>query len=326
MIITRSPLRLPLAGGGTDLESYYLDRGTSWISASINKYCYSIINQRFDKNFLIKYSKLEDVSSIDEIEHNLVRETLRFFEVKDKIELTFTADVPGSTGLGSSSAFLVSLITCLNSYLNLNLSVLDFAKISTTIEKEILNEPIGLQDQYITALGGIKQFDVTTSGELSFENIPLSIEKIDYLQKSLVLIYTGIKRDSKSILLDQVSSTYNKDTNVIERLNFVKSQVPLIREALIETDIDLLGNLFHEHWSLKIKQSKEMSSEVINNLYSRTLDHGAIGGKLVGAGGGGFLLVVVRDKDKFLKKAFMDNLEIVPFEFEMNGTTTLFNY
>lgn len=326
MIITRSPLRLPLAGGGTDLESYYLDRGTSWISASINKYCYSIINQRFDKNFLIKYSKLEDVSSIDEIEHNLVRETLRFFEVKDKIELTFTADVPGSTGLGSSSAFLVSLISCLNSYLNLNLSELDFAKISTTIEKEILNEPIGLQDQYITALGGIKQFDVTTSGELSFENIPLSLEKIDYLQKSLVLIYTGIKRDSKSILLDQVSSTYNKDNNVIERLNFVKSQVPLIREALIEADIDLLGNLFHEHWSLKIKQSKEMSSEVINNLYSRSLDHGAIGGKLVGAGGGGFLLVVVRDKDKFLKKAFMDNLEIVPFEFEMNGTTTLFNY
>jgi len=326
MIITRSPLRLPLAGGGTDLESYYLDRGTSWISASINKYCYSLINPRFDKNFLIKYSKLEDVSSIDEIEHNLVRETLRFFEVKDKIELTFTADVPGSTGLGSSSAFLVSLITCLNSYLNLNLSELDFAKISTTIEKEILKEPIGLQDQYITALGGIKQFNVTPSGELSFENIPLSLDKIDNLQKSLVLIYTGVKRDSKSILLDQVSSTYNKDSNVIERLNFVKSQVPLIREALIDTNIDLLGTLFHQHWSLKIKQSKEMSSELINNLYSRTLAHGAIGGKLIGAGGGGFLLVVVRDKDKFLEKASMDNLEVVPFEFEMNGTTTLFNY
>jgi D-glycero-alpha-D-manno-heptose-7-phosphate kinase len=326
MIITRSPLRLPLAGGGTDLESYYLDRGTSWISASINKYCYSILNQRFDKNFLIKYSKLEDVSSIEEIEHNLVREALRFFGVKDKIELTFTADVPGSTGLGSSSAFLVSLITCLNSYLNLNLSELDFAKISTTIEKEILNEPIGLQDQYITALGGIKQFNVTTSGELSFENIPLSLVKIDNLQKSLVLIYTGVKRDSKSILFDQVSSTYNKDSNVIERLNFVKSQVPLIREALIDTNIDLLGKLFHQHWSLKIKQSKEMSSELINNLYSRTLDHGAIGGKLIGAGGGGFLLVVVRDKDKFLEKASMDNLEVVPFEFEMNGTTTLFNY
>jgi D-glycero-alpha-D-manno-heptose-7-phosphate kinase len=189
-----------------------------------------------------------------------------------------------------------------------------------------LNEPIGLQDQYITALGGIKQFNVTTSGELSFENIPLSLDKIDNLQKSLVLIYTGVKRDSKSILFDQVSSTYNKDSNVIERLNFVKSQVPLIREALIDTNIDLLGKLFHQHWSLKIKQSKEMSSELINNLYSRTLDHGAIGGKLIGAGGGGFLLVVVRDKDKFLEKASMDNLEVVPFEFEMNGTTTLFNY
>jgi D-glycero-alpha-D-manno-heptose-7-phosphate kinase len=326
MIITRSPLRLPLAGGGTDLESYYFSRGSSWISASINKFCYSIINKRFDKNFLIKYSKIEEVSSIDEIEHNLVRETLRFFEIKEPLELTFTADVPGSTGLGSSAAFLVSLIASLNSYFSLNLSNLDFSRISTTIEKDILNQPIGLQDQYISSLGGLKQFYVSPAGELSFENLPISQDNLQMIQNSLVLVYTGIKRDSNSILSEQVLRSNKNDSEVLNRLDYVKNQVPSIKKALLESDVNTLGNLFHEHWLLKSKQSPEMSSEYINDLYYKLIDCGAVGGKLIGAGGGGFLLFVVNDKAKFLNTVPLNKIEVVPFQFEGNGTTTIFDY
>ena len=326
MIITRSPLRLPLAGGGTDLESYYLGRGSSWISASINKYCYSIINKRFDKNFLVKYSKIEEVSSIDEIEHNLVRETLRFFEIREPLELTFTADVPGSTGLGSSAAFLVSLIASLNSYFTLNLSNLDFSRISTTIEKDILNQPIGLQDQYISSLGGLKEFYVTPAGDLSFENLPISLDNLGLIQKSLVLVYTGIKRDSKSILSEQVLRAKKNEFEVLRRLDYVKRQVPSIKRALLESDMNTVGNLFHEHWLLKSKQTPDMSSDYINDLYDKLIDCGATGGKLIGAGGGGFLLIVVEDKTKFLNKLPIKDIEIVPFEFEYNGTTTVFDY
>lgn len=326
MIITRSPLRLPLAGGGTDLESYYLGRGSTWISVAINKYCYSIINKRFDTNFLIKYSKLEDVADVNDIQHNLVREALKYFKVKNQIELTFTADIPGSTGLGSSSSFLVSLISALGSYLELDLSPTDLARFSTEIERDILKEPIGLQDQYITALGGMKQFEVSPTGNLSFDDLQISSTNLGKIQNSLVLLYTGIKRDSKTILSQQVSSTNERDSDVINRLDFVKSQVPHIRKALIELDIDSLGSLFHEHWLLKSKQSKDMSNEQIDNLYSKSIDSGALGGKLVGAGGGGFLLVVVKDKIQFIKDSIGNGLEVLPFEFEMNGTTTLFNY
>ena len=326
MIITRSPLRLPLAGGGTDLESYYFGRGSSWISASINKYCYSIINKRFDRNFLVKYSKLEEVSSIADIEHNLVRETLRFFEINEPLELTFTADVPGSTGLGSSAAFLVSLIAGLNSYFTLNLSNLDFSRISTTIEKEILKQPIGLQDQYISSLGGLKQFYVSPAGELSFENLPISQDSLEIIKNSLVLIYTGVKRDSNSILSEQVLRSHKNDSQILNRLDYVKSQVPSIKKALIELNMIKLGNLFHEHWILKSKQSPDMSSDHINDMYDKLIDCGAIGGKLIGAGGGGFLLIVVEDKVKFLNKIQLKDIEVVPFEFEDNGTTTVFNY
>jgi D-glycero-alpha-D-manno-heptose-7-phosphate kinase len=326
MIITRSPLRLPLAGGGTDLDSYYLGRGASWISVAINKYCYSILNKRFDKNYLVKYSKLEEVQTVDEIKHNLVRETLKFFKIDSQIELTFTADIPGSTGLGSSSSFLVSLISAISSYLKLNLTHSEFANISTKIERDILKEPIGLQDQYITALGGLKLFEVSSTGVLSFQDLQIGTSNLRRIQDSLLLIFTGIKRDSKSILSQQVFSTNNNDSDVLNRLDFVKSQVPLIQNALLNAEVEKLGGLFHEHWLLKSKQSKEMSNEQINDLYLRALNHGALGGKLIGAGGGGFLLIVVEDKFRFLEKSVNDKFDIVPFEFEMNGTTTLFNY
>jgi D-glycero-alpha-D-manno-heptose-7-phosphate kinase len=314
---------LPLAGGGTDLDSYYLGRGTSWISVSIDKYCYSIINRRFDSNFLIKYSKLEEVSSIDEIKHNLIRETLRFFNVNDKIELTFVADIPGSTGLGSSSAFVVSLVTSLNQYLKLNYNNQNIAEISTMIERDILHEPIGLQDQYTSALGGLKQFDVSPVGEVSFQNLPIALDKLESIQDSLVLIYTGIKRDSKSILSKQVRDTIKIDSNTIKRLDFVKTQVPFIREALLCGDTKNLGLLFHEHWMMKSIDFPEMTCSEINEMYTKSLKIGGLGGKLIGAGGGGFLLVVVNDKRQFENNATDENLITVPFNFEMNGSTIL---
>ena len=324
LIISRAPLRIPIAGGGTDLPSYFLGRGTSWISVAINKYCYTQINQTFDKHFLLKYSLLEKVMEIEEIKHNLIRESLTLLDVNSPLELTFTADLPGGTGLGSSSSFLVSLLQGLYSYKKMSTSAEMIAQASTQIEMINLNEPIGLQDQYISALGGFKEFHVHPSGDLKWNDLLIPKDTLMFLQNNLLLYYTGYTRKSKTILQEQKSLTMEKDPRVIENLDFVKSQVELIKSTILDGNLDKLGFLFNEHWNRKKMRSTNMSNGHIDKFYNFALSNGALGGKLIGAGGGGFVLLVSENRTELQEKLKITNFREIPFEFISTGAQTIY--
>ena len=317
-------MRIPLAGGGTDLPSYYLGRGSSWISVAINKYCYTQINQTFDKHFLLKYSLLEKVMEVDDIKHNLIREALNYLEINNPLELTFTADLPGGTGLGSSSSFLVSLLQGLHSHRKVKVTEELIAEQATQIEMVILNEPIGLQDQYISALGGLKEFHVKSNGELNWNDLEISKDKLDLLQNNLLLYYTGYTRNSKTILEEQKSRTLNIDKKIIENLDFVKSQVNLIKTAIMESNLENLGFLFDKHWQQKKERSLNMSNSSINSFYDFALTNGALGGKLVGAGGGGFVLLVAENANLLRKNLEITKFREIPFDFTFSGTQTIY--
>ena len=324
MIISRAPLRLPLAGGGSDLPSFYKEFGGNWISVTIDKYCYSQATRNFQDKFFLKYSSYEIVSKILDIKHNLIREALQLENCPYPLELTFSADLPGGTGLGSSASFLVSLLDCLNSYKKSNISAVELAEKATKIEMDILGEPIGLQDQYAAAIGGLNEFTVTKSGKLSWNPLNVSQHNLSNIQDSLLLYFTGFQRDSKLILADQVLKTEAKDMALIDNLNEIKSMTPDVKNALIDGDSNKLGQLFNSHWEIKKKRNRNMSNDKIDSFYKTALKYGAVGGKLVGAGGGGFLLFVVENKVDFRKKMLNSGLREIPFRFEFDGVTRSF--
>lgn len=324
MIISRAPLRIPIAGGGTDLPSYFMGRGSAWISVAIDKYCYTQINQTFDNHFLLKYSLLEKVNHIDEINHNLIREALSSLEIKNPLELTFTADLPGGTGLGSSSSFLVSLLQGLYSYKKIEQSTKFIAEKSTQIEMINLNEPIGLQDQYISALGGMKQFNVDPTGNLTWFDLNISKDSVNNFENSLLLYYTGLTRKSKIILEEQKILTLEKNADIIENLDFVKSQVELIKSSILENDLVKIGFHFNEHWTRKKLRSNNMSNKIIDDFYEFALLNGALGGKLIGAGGGGFVLLVSNDVNALREKLKVTKFREIPFKFVENGAQTIY--
>jgi D-glycero-alpha-D-manno-heptose-7-phosphate kinase len=324
MIISRAPLRLPLAGGGTDLPSFYNKFGGNWISVTINKYCYSQATRNFQNVFFLKYSSNETVNNIADIKHNLIREALRLESCPYPLELTFSADLPGGTGLGSSASFLVSLLDCLSSYKKANISAVELAEKATKIEMEILGEPIGLQDQYASAIGGLNEFTVTSLGKITWSPLNISQDNLNNIQDSLMLYFTGFQRESKSILSDQVLKTEAEDINLINNLNEIKAMTPEVKRALINGDVMKLGQLFNSHWKIKKNRNSNMSNNEIDNMYETALKCGALGGKLVGAGGGGFLLFVVENKVNFRKKMLTTGLREIPFNFEFDGVTRSF--
>ena len=324
MIITRSPLRITLGGGGTDLPSYYNKNEGFVLSAAIDKYVYVSIMKPFTKGIFLKYSKIEIVKNILEVEHPIIREALKLLNFEPQVEITTLADIPSGTGLGSSGSFTTALLKGLYTVLNENPKNEEIAKLTCHIEIERLGEPIGKQDQYISAIGGINAFTFHKENgdkeKVTYQ--PLNIQKKTLLdlEENLLLFFTGFSRSASKILEDQDNRSKSNDNSMINNLHLTKILGLKTKEALERNDIELFGKLMHEHWEHKKKRSKGMTNPKIDEWYNLGIKNGAIGGKVVGAGGGGFLMFLSSNKAK-LRKTLADNgLKEVKFKFDFEGT------
>lgn len=321
MIITRSPLRVSVGGGGTDLPSYYREHGGFLIAAAINKYVYATVMRPFSPGIYLKYSNIEQVDSISQISHPIIREVLKLLNLKTpQIEITTLADIPSGTGLGSSGSFTTALIKALFTHYKKSIHPQDLAELASEIELVKLKEPIGKQDQYISAFGGITAITFNKDETVRVEPLAISIKTQHDLEDNLLLFYTGISRSASSILLDQDNRSKKNEVEILENLHFTKNIGYKIKEALELGDTFRFGQLMNEHWEQKKSRSPGMSSQQIDNIYNLALKNGAVGGKLVGAGGGGFLMFYVEDKQKLRESMNELNLEEVRFSFDFEGT------
>jgi len=321
MIMTRSPLRISLGGGGTDLPSYYRKHTGFLISAAIDKYVYLTIHKTFIKEILIKYSKLEKVSYIDEIEHPIIRETLRELDMTGSyIEISSLADIPSGTGLGSSGSFTTALIKALYAHNNQIISTRYLAEQACKIELDILKEPIGKQDQYIAAFGGITTFEFLPDERVEIAPVQLDKETLYNLEDNLVLFFTGYSRSASSILKEQDDKSKLDNEEMTNNLHFVKDLGKQSLKALESGDLVKFGELMNVHWEHKKKRSGNMSNNRIDDWYDLAMANGAVGGKLIGAGGGGFLMFYTEDKMKLRHTLMKAGLEEVRFRFDFEGT------
>ena len=324
MIITRSPLRITLGGGGTDLPSYYRDYGGFLIAAAINKYIYITIHQTFIDDMIIKYSSLERVSSIHDVQHPLIREALKLGNItKTNLEITSMADIPAGTGLGSSGSFTTALLRALHMFRNNHISQRELAEEACHIELDLLGEPIGKQDQYIAAFGGITCFHFNTDGTVIVEPLKIGSETLNNLEDNLFLVFTGFTRSASELLQDQDSRSRQKDREMIENLHFVK-QLGCETKAVLEAgDLRRFAELMHIHWEHKKSRSNGMTNSTIDEYYLYARQNGALGGKLIGAGGGGFLLLYTEEKTRLRHALNQAGLREVRWNFDFQGTTVL---
>ncbi len=308
MIITQTPLRISLLGGNTDFPAYFKKHGGAVITTTINKYVYCIVKKRFDNEIWINYSIKEKASKADDIQHDLVREAMKLVGVTEGIEITFLSDIPSEgSGLGSSSAVVVGLLNALHAYKNETVTARQLSEEACRIEVDILKKPIGVQDQYAVAYGG---FNLIEFGD------KITVKDIDpsEISGSLMLFYTGITRSADTILSQMTLNT--------EILDQIKSEVYKKIDHI--TDPVILGDLLERYWVMKKNLNKAVSNEQINNMYRKALKNGAWGGKIVGAGGGGFLLLVVPKSNQEQLRASM-TLREFPFEFSKYGSRAIFN-
>jgi D-glycero-alpha-D-manno-heptose-7-phosphate kinase len=324
MIISRSPLRITLGGGGTDLHSYYSKRGGFLISAAIDKYVYVTITKPFAKGIYLKYSKLENVKKITDIGHSIIKETLKLLNNKeDQIEITTLTDIPAGTGLGSSGSFTTALIKCLKAYYRKDIDKSLLAQLACYIEINKLKEPIGKQDQYIASFGGITTFKFNKNGKVNIKPLNLSKGFTDELEDNLLLFFTGYSRSASKILKDQKIKSEQNNLDIMNNLDLTKKIGILSERALLKENLKEFASCMNMQWDVKFKRSPGMSNSNITKWYELALNNGAIGGKLVGAGGGGFLLFVAKDKNK-LKKTLKDQgLQEVRFKFDYEGTKNI---
>ena len=321
MITARSPLRISLGGGGTDLSSYYKDHGGFLISAAIDKYIYVSIMRPFEEGIYLKYSQLENVHKVSDIEHPIIREALKLEELRTpQIEITTLADIPAGTGLGSSGSFTTALLKALYAHRKKHIHQEDLAKLACTIEIEKLNEPIGKQDQYIAAFGGISQFSFNKDETVDSKPLDISMDTLIGLEENLMLFFTGFSRSASKILKDQKDKSEKDDEEMLNNLHYVKDLGYRSKDALESGNLTHFGEIMHEHWLNKKKRSKGMSNKDIDIWYEAAIKNGAIGGKVVGAGGGGFLMFLANDRDKLRAKMRSFGLEEVRFKFDFEGT------
>jgi D-glycero-alpha-D-manno-heptose-7-phosphate kinase len=321
MIITRSPLRVSLGGGGTDLPSYYQEYGGFIVAAAVDKYVYITQHRTFQEEIIVKYSKLERVSAVDQIEHPIVREALKLVGITDPhLELTSMADIPGGTGLGSSGSFTTALLKALHAYKKNLLSPAELAEQACDIEIKRLGEPIGKQDQYIAAIGGITAFTFRQDGRVEFRPVRLSEETLFNLEDNLLLFFTGYSRSASAILKDQNDKSKKQDPAMLDNLHFTKELGYKSLDALEAGNLEEFARLMDVHWQRKKARSSGMSNPRINEWYDYAMAHGALGGKLIGAGGGGFLMFYAADKARLRHAMREKSLQEVRFRFDFEGT------
>lgn len=330
MIISRAPLRIPFGGGGTDLPHYQSQYGGFILSAAINKYVFINVNRpEIRENYCIKYSKTEVVDRIEDIKHDLVREALKLLDVQDRIEISAMADVPAGTGMGSSGTFTVALLTALHAFKRKHAQLRDIAEEACHIEIEKLSHPSGKHDQYLAAFGGLTCLEIDTSGKVKVEPMALSYQSLDELRSNLFLFYTGIKRSSSEVLQDQNQGVKKSDSMVVESYHEIKEIGRMIKSALEKSDFDGFGRLMNQHWEVKKRTSKKVSTDFVDRLYDLGLKNGAIGGKLMGAGGGGFMMFYCPNENgraRQLRDAMTsEGLKEMPFDFDTQGAKVVFD-
>jgi D-glycero-alpha-D-manno-heptose-7-phosphate kinase len=325
MIITRSPLRITLGGGGTDLPSYYRHYGGFVIAAAIDKYVYVTVMRPFTPGIFLKYSKLEHVENVDDVQHPIIRESIRMLDFKTpQLELTTLADIPAGTGLGSSGSFTTALLKALYAHRRRLLHASELAQLACHIEINRLGEPVGKQDQYIAAYGGITCFRFHTDDEVDAAPLKISMDTMFDLEDNLMLFFTGFARSAGSILKDQHVRSQQSDQEMLQNLHYVK-ELGLRSQQVLEAGRPReFGEIMHEHWLHKRKRSSGMSNPQIDEWYELGRANGALGGKLVGAGGGGFLMFYAEDRRRLRQAMAHARLEEVRFRFDFEGTKVLF--
>jgi D-glycero-alpha-D-manno-heptose-7-phosphate kinase len=324
LIITRSPLRISLGGGGTDLPSYYEKFGGFLIAAAIDKYVYVCVTRPFINGIFLKYSHLEEAKAVDSIQHPILREAIRLLDFKTpQLEITTLADIPAGTGLGSSGSFTTALLKALFMHRRRLLTPEELAQLACKIEIDILKEPIGRQDQYIAAYGGITCFEFNQDDSVNAYPLPVNMDTLFDLEDNLLLFFTGFSRSASSILKDQDKRSKEMDEGMLNNMHYVKNLGLRSKEVLIAGRTSEFGALLHEHWENKRKRSSGMSNPQIDEWYELGMKNGALGGKLVGAGGGGFLMFYAEDRNRLRHAMSKAGLEEVRFRFDFEGTKTL---
>jgi D-glycero-alpha-D-manno-heptose-7-phosphate kinase len=325
MIITRSPLRITLGGGGTDLASYYRKHGGFLIAAAIDKYVYVTVMRPFVQGIFLKYSQLEHVSKADEVQHPIIREAISLLEIDEpQIEITTLADIPAGTGLGSSGSFTTALLKALYAHHRRLVHPEGLARLACEIEIDRLQEPIGKQDQYIAAFGGLTCFHFHPGDEVEAIPLQISSETLYDLEDNILLFFTGFARRAGVILRDQDKRSQSCDQEMFDNLHHVK-ELGLATQKVLEAGRPKeFGEILHEHWEHKKRRSQGMSNPQIDEWYELARSHGALGGKLVGAGGGGFLMFYTEDRARLREAMRNAGLDEVRFGFDFEGTKVLF--
>jgi D-glycero-alpha-D-manno-heptose-7-phosphate kinase len=321
MIIARSPLRISLGGGGTDLPSYYRKHSGFLLAAAIDKYVYITLHQTFVADLIVKYSKLERVPTAGELQHPIIREALKLVGMDGKyLELASMADIPAGTGLGSSGSFTTALLKALHTHKNNLVHPQELAEQACHIEIDLLKEPIGKQDQYIAAYGGLTCFQFLPNDRVEAQPLRVSTETLYNLEDNLLLFFTGYSRAASSILKEQDDRSKSKDSAMIDNLHFVKELGYESKEAIESGDLPRFAELMRTHWDHKKKRSGGMSNPEIDKWYELAMANGAMGGKLIGAGGGGFLMFYAEEKTRLRHAMAQAGLREVRFRFDFEGT------
>lgn len=324
MIITRTPLRISLGGGGTDLPSYYRKSGHGFlIAAAITKYVYIAVNQNFDNDLLLKYSRIERAATQADVEHRLLRECLLATGEWHGIEVSSMADIPAGTGLGSSGSFTVGLLKALRMYSHQGHGNIELAAEACAIEIDRLGEPVGKQDQYIAAAGGITAFTFHDDERVDVEPLPLDPLTRARLEENLILFYTGVRRSASEVLAEEQVVKAGTPESLSDNLDLTRSIGYRTRDALLDGDIEGFGNLLTEQWNLKYRRQPTATHDMVDKWIHLGIDAGAAGGKLVGAGGGGFLLFYASQKSDLREAMHAAGLPEVPFRIDYEGSTVI---
>ncbi len=323
MIITRTPLRISIGGGGTDLPSYYGKFGGFVISAAIKQYIYITIHRTFVPNYIIKYSHMETVESVDQIQHPIIREALRRHEIGPYIEIASMADMPAGTGLGSSGSFTVGLLRALYALKREPVATAQLAEEACHIEIDLLKEPVGKQDQYVGAFGGLICMEFTRDGSVDVKPLRIPTTAMHDLEDHLLMFFTGYSRSAGSVLKDQATKSEKNDAAMFENLHFTKELGLATKTALEAGDTRAYADIMHRHWLRKRQRSTGMSNEAIDRWYTVATENGALGGKLIGAGGGGFLLFYAQERALLRQAMAREGLPEVRFDFDHEGSKVL---
>ena len=323
MIITRTPLRISLGGGGTDLPSFYTQHGGMVVAAAIDKYVYIGINRTFTNDYFIKYSEMERVTSAAEVQHPIVREALLMHDVGPAVEIVSLADIPAGTGLGSSGTFTVGLLRALYALKREHVSAHALAEEACKIEIERLGRAVGKQDQFIAAFGGITCFEFCADGRVQVRPLGLSQQTLHDLEEHLLLFFTGYSRDADVMLVDQKQRSEGGDRSMIDGLRAIADLGHRVKDILEAGDTRGFAALMHEHWERKRERSTGISSPTIDGWYAAGMANGALGGKLVGAGGGGFLMFYAEKPAELRQAMAAEGLPEVRFQFDFDGSTVV---